>query len=71
LWAIIAAVSDLEHLLAAQARELGLNAVSVEEAGAELLREFCAQVLTELAARGVLAGSEEIGCYAAARKASN
>jgi hypothetical protein len=28
-------------------------------------------VLTELAARGVLAGDEEIGCYAAARKASN
>jgi hypothetical protein len=68
---IIGSVSDLEHWLAAQAGELGLNAVSVEKAGAELLREFCALVLTELAARGVLAGSEEIGCYAAARKASN
>ena len=64
-------MSDLEHWLAAQARALKLNASTLELADPEVLRAFCQQVLNELAARGVLAGVEDIGCYAAAREGAN
>ena len=47
MWAIIAAVSDLEHWLAAQARGLGLDAVNVESADPEALRQFCQQVMSD------------------------
>lgn len=64
-------MTDLEGWLAAQAHTLGLDAATVEEADAELLRDYCRLVLTELAARGLLTGDEPVGCYAAARSAGN
>ncbi|WP_407570088.1 hypothetical protein [Deinococcus altitudinis] len=64
-------MTDLEGWLARRARELGLNALNVESAGSEVLRAYCAAVLDELAARGLLPGEEQIGCYAAAREEAN
>ena len=64
-------MSDLEYWLAAQARALKLNASTLELADPEVLRAFCQQVLGELAARGMLAGVEEIGCYVAAWERAN
>lgn len=68
---MIWAVDELEHWLATQARALGLDAAGVEDASPDVLREFCTRVLAELAARGVLAGAEEVGCYAAPRAGGN
>ena len=44
-------MSDLEHWLAAQARGLGLDALNLGSADPEVVRQFCQQMLTELAAR--------------------
>jgi hypothetical protein len=64
-------VSDLERWLAAQARALGLSAVNVRQADPATLREYCALILEELAARGLLERAPEVGCYAAARPGGN
>ncbi|WP_407538248.1 hypothetical protein Q0M94_08985 [Deinococcus radiomollis] len=64
-------MTELEGWLARQARELGLNALNVEDADPEVLRAYCAAVLNELAARGLLPGPEQIGCHAAARRTAN
>lgn len=57
--------------LARQARALGLNALNVEEADPETLRAFARAALQELAARGLVAGEEEVGCWAAPRPAGH
>ena len=64
-------MTDLESWLAAQARALGLDAVNIEYAEPEILRAYSRVVLGELAARGLLAGPEVVGCYAAAREGAN
>lgn len=64
-------MTDLERWLAAQARDLGLGTDTVGEADAEVLRDYCRQVLSELAARGLLAAEEVPGCYAVVRPAGN
>ena len=64
-------MTELEGWLTRQARELGLNALNVEDAEPEVLRAYCAAVLNELAARGLLPGAEQIGCHAAARAKAN
>jgi len=64
-------MTDLERWLAAQARTLGLGTDTVEEADTEVLRDYCRQVLSELAARGLLAADAAPGCYAAVRPAGN
>ncbi len=64
-------VSDLEVYLAEQARRLGLSPLTLGAASPETLHTYCAAVLRELAARGLLEGESEIGCYAAARASGN
>ena len=64
-------MSELEGWLAARARELGLNALNVEDAEPEVLRAYCAAVLAELAARGLVPGPEQVGCHAGARAKAN
>ena len=64
-------MNDFECWLAAQARVLGLGTETVAEADAEVLRDYCRQVLNELAARGLLAAEEAPGCYAAVRPTGN
>ncbi|MGY2894139.1 hypothetical protein [Deinococcus sp. UYEF24] len=64
-------MTELEDWLAQRARELGLNALNVEDADPEVLRAYCVAVLDELAARGLLPGAEQIGCHAAARAKAN
>ena len=64
-------VTDLEDWLAAQARALGLDAANMEYADPEVLRDFCRAVLAELAARGLLAAPEAVGCYAVRREEAN
>ncbi|WP_425145489.1 hypothetical protein [Deinococcus sp.] len=63
--------AELEAWLAQRARALGLDAENVEQADALLLRAYCREVLGELAARGRLAGRQEIGCYAALGRTQN
>lgn len=53
--------------LARQARALGLDARKVEDADPETLRAFAQAVLSELAALGLVAGEEEVGCWARPR----
>lgn len=53
--------------LARQARTLGLDAQNVEDADPETLRTFAQAALSELAALGLVAGEEEVGCWAAPR----
>ncbi|WP_034385664.1 hypothetical protein [Deinococcus sp. YIM 77859] len=53
--------------LAQQARNLGLDALTVEEADAESLRIFARAVLVELAALGLVPGEESLGCWARPR----
>ncbi len=64
-------VSDLEVYLAEQARRLNLTPLTLGTASPETLHTYCAAVLHELAARGLLEGEREIGCYAAARASGN
>lgn len=64
-------MTDLERWLAAEARTFGLDALNVEQADPEVLRGYCRQVLGELAARGLLAGPEPLGCHAAPREQAN
>ena len=61
----------LEAWLAQRARDLQLDALTVESADAELVRAYCREVLGELAARGRVAGRQEIGCYAASGQPQN
>ncbi|UWX64582.1 hypothetical protein [Deinococcus rubellus] len=64
-------MSDLELYLAEQARRLGLSPLTLGAASAETLHTYCAAVLHELAARGLLEGESEIGCHTAARATGN
>ena len=64
-------VTDLERWLAVQARTLGLDALNVERADPDVLREYCLLVLNELAARGLLTGAHDVGCYAQVRECRN
>ncbi|GMA17371.1 hypothetical protein E5F05_07475 [Deinococcus metallilatus] len=62
---------DLALYLARQARSLGLDALTLEEADPETLRAFAGAVLTELAALGLVPGEAEVGCWAAPRPAGH
>lgn len=53
--------------LARRARNLALDALNVEDADPETLRDFARAVLLELAALGLVRGGEEVGCWAAPR----
>ncbi|AWN22339.1 hypothetical protein DKM44_03055 [Deinococcus irradiatisoli] len=59
--------SDLEHYLADEARALGLSPLTLGVASPDTLHAYCAAVLRELAARGLLEGETELGCYARPR----
>ncbi len=61
----------LEHWLAGQARTLGLSPLTLGTAHPDTLHAYCAAVLRELSARGLLDAEPDIGCYAAARTKSN
>jgi len=69
--------NELDEYLARCARELSLTPDRLETADAETLRGFCAVVLRELAARGLLPSGdsvrsgEDVGCYAAPRASGN
>ena len=63
--------SSLERLLARHARALNLDRRSLPEADEARVREFCEIVLTELAARGLIEGELEVGCYALPRQDGN
>ncbi|ACO47086.1 hypothetical protein DEDE109153_05695 [Deinococcus deserti] len=60
-------MDELALELAREARRLRLDARQCQEADPEALQAFAQLVLTELAARGLVAGDDEIGCYAAPR----
>ncbi|MFD1731454.1 hypothetical protein ACFSC4_10895 [Deinococcus malanensis] len=60
-------MNDLALELARQARALRLDARQSSAPDSEALQAFAMSVLAELAARGLVAGDEEIGCYAAPR----
>jgi len=64
-------MDDLPLDLARQARALGLSALNLNDAEPQVLETFARQVLWALAARGLVAGDEEIGCYAAPQSAGN
>lgn len=53
--------------LAGEARRLGLDATDPDGADEGRVRAFCAAVLRELAARGLVPGEPEIGCHARPR----
>ncbi|WP_019587375.1 hypothetical protein [Deinococcus apachensis] len=53
--------------LAHKARNLALDALNVENADPETLRDFARTALLELAALGLVCGEEELGCWAAPR----
>ncbi|WP_103129385.1 hypothetical protein [Deinococcus aerius] len=53
--------------LARRARNLALDALNVEDADPETLRDFARAVLLELAALGLVRGGEEVGCWTAPR----
>ncbi|PYE54457.1 hypothetical protein [Deinococcus yavapaiensis] len=57
--------------LARLARTSSLSLDSVEDASEEALRSFAREVLSELVARGLLVGSEPIGCHARPRERGN
>jgi hypothetical protein len=63
--------TELERYFAAQARALKLSPLSLETANPETVRAYCALVLNELAARGLIEGEHLPGCYAAARASGN
>lgn len=58
---------DFAHHLAHEARRLGLETDALEDVPPEALHTFAQVVLDELAARGLLQGREEVGCWAAPR----
>ncbi|BDP40546.1 hypothetical protein DAETH_05150 [Deinococcus aetherius] len=58
---------DLAAHLARRARALDLDALNVEEAEPQTLRDFAREVLAELAALGLIRGQEEAGCWAGPR----
>lgn len=61
--------SELARWLAREAQMFDLNPENVDWADTETLRSYCALVLTELAARGLIEGGPaEIGCYAGVRE---
>lgn len=64
-------MDELAQPLAAAARRLGLSALNVQQADDETVREFAALVLEELAARGLVEGEEEVGCWAQERFGGN
>ena len=68
----VAQVSDeLERYLAAEARRLNLSPLTLGTASPDALHAYCAAVLRELAARGLLENEPDIGCHAAAQTAVN
>lgn len=62
---------ELATYFARQAHRHGLTPLSVGEAGEAELRAFCALVLRELAARGLLPAENEVGCHATLRPGGN
>lgn len=57
----------LARFLADNARALNLDALNVEAAEPEQLRDFTRIVMQELAARGLLRGEERLECWALPR----
>ncbi len=64
-------MDDLAHTLAREARRLNLTALNLDTADPDALHALACVVLTELAARGLLPGEEEVGCYAAQRSGAH
>lgn len=64
-------MDDLAEFLALEARKLNLDALNVAEANPDSLRTFAQSVLEELAARGLVKGEAEVGCWASLRSAAN
>ncbi|MEF2276843.1 hypothetical protein V3W47_00940 [Deinococcus sp. YIM 134068] len=62
---------DLATHLAQQARLLGLDALNAAEAKPDTVRAFAQAVLDELAALGLVAGEEDVGCWAQRRVTGN
>lgn len=63
---------ELARWLAREAQTLGLNPENVDWVEDETLRAYCALVLNELAARGLIEGGPaEIGCYAGVRESGH
>lgn len=62
---------SLEQWLAEQARALGLSPLTLGTASPGTLHAYCAVVLRELSARGLLEGESEVGCYALRRSTGN
>ncbi|MFC4426222.1 hypothetical protein [Deinococcus navajonensis] len=60
-------MDDFALEVAREARALRLNALNLENADPQKLQTFARQVLEGLAARGLVAGEEQIGCHAAPR----
>lgn len=61
----------LARLLALEARKLNLNALSLSASPEDVVRAFAEVVLEELAARGLLEGETEVGCWARPRLQGN
>lgn len=64
-------MDDLAHALAREARRLNLTALDLDTADPDALHTLAHVVLTELAARGLLPGEEEVGCHAAPRSGAH
>lgn len=64
-------MDELAQHLARRAKALGLSSADVQDTDPEQLCAFAEVVLEELAARGYLAGQEEIDCWAAPRSSGN
>ena len=57
----------MAYELAVEARKLKLSALNVADCPEEVVRAFAQIVLDELAARGLLAGAVDLGCWAGPR----
>ncbi|MPY66283.1 hypothetical protein F8S09_06170 [Deinococcus sp. SDU3-2] len=62
---------SLAFWLARRARQLGLERAALEQADAEALQSFALVVLEELAARGLMPGGSEVGCWSRPRSRTN
>ena len=64
-------MDDLAPTLAREARRLHLTALDLDTADPDALNALARLLLTELAARGLLPGEDEVGCYAAPRSGAH